>query len=160
MRERVLIVEDNKSLAKLIAKKMNANVDMDIVVAHSYADAINIIEDNDVINSQYNTLVLSLKGLYKLENKIIMKYDENNGEPYLLFDAAGGEEDSSHTMKLTTQRLSFLYNNDEIAYFGKDSMTIKKARVNQGIYLGTPSSGYLLIKTTEQGCAFIWEDSF
>ena len=47
MRERVLIVEDNKSLAKLIAKKMNANVDMDIVVAHSYADAINIIEDND-----------------------------------------------------------------------------------------------------------------
>lgn len=47
MRERVLIVEDNKSLAKLIAKKMNANVDMDVVVAHSYAQAVDAIEDND-----------------------------------------------------------------------------------------------------------------
>ena len=46
MRERVLIVEDNKALAKLIAKKMDTNVDMDVVVAHSYAEAINAIEDN------------------------------------------------------------------------------------------------------------------
>lgn len=47
MRERVLIVEDNKALAKLIAKKMDANVDMDVVVAHSYAEAIEAIEEND-----------------------------------------------------------------------------------------------------------------
>ena len=47
MRERVLIVEDNKALAKLIAKKMNAHVDMDIVVTHSYAEAIEAIEEND-----------------------------------------------------------------------------------------------------------------
>lgn len=118
-------------------------------------------DNNKVINNQSDTLVLISDRLYKFENKITMGYDENNNrKPYLLFDAAGGEENSSHTMKLTTQRLSFLYNNEEIAYFGNDSMTIKKARVNQGIYLGTPSSGYLLIKTTEQGCAFIWEDSF
>ena len=123
---------------------------------------IELQKDNSkVINNQSNTLVLISDRLYKFENKITMGYDKNNNRaPYLLFDAAGGEENSSHTMKLTTQRLSFLYNNEEIAYFGNDSMTIKKARVNQGIYLGTPSSGYLLIKTTEQGCAFIWEDSF
>ena len=47
MRERVLIVEDNKALAKLIAKKMNTHVDMDIVVTHSYAEAIEAIEEND-----------------------------------------------------------------------------------------------------------------
>ena len=90
--------------------------------------------------------------------------DDNNnlGKPYLLFDGTKGlsGKKESHQMKLTTERLSFLYNNNELAYFGSKSMTISKARVNQGIYLGTPSSGYLLIKTTEQGCAFIWEESF
>lgn len=119
--------------------------------------------NNEVINNKYDTLALSLDKLYKFENKIEMGYDNNNlGKPYLLFDAAGGlsGKKESHQMKLTTERLSFLYNNNELAYFGSKSMTISKARVNQGIYLGTPSSGYLLIKTTEQGCAFIWEESF
>ena len=119
--------------------------------------------NHEVINNKYDTLALSLDKLYKFENKIEMGYDNNNlGKPYLLFDAAGGlsGKKESHQMKLTTERLSFLYNNNELAYFGSKSMTISKARVNQGIYLGTPSSGYLLIKTTEQGCAFIWEESF
>ncbi|ANE36202.1 bile resistance regulator [Campylobacter iguaniorum] len=47
MRERILIVDDNKALAKLIAKKMEKNIDMEIVVAHSFEEAKNIIEDND-----------------------------------------------------------------------------------------------------------------
>ena len=38
-RSRILIVEDNKSLAKLIAKKMEGNVEMDIDVAYSLAEA-------------------------------------------------------------------------------------------------------------------------
>ncbi len=47
MRERVLIVEDNKTLAKLIAKKMEARLDMEVVVAHTLAEAEAAIEDND-----------------------------------------------------------------------------------------------------------------
>ncbi|AGZ82030.1 diguanylate cyclase [Campylobacter fetus] len=47
MRERVLIVDDNKALARLIAKKMENNVDMDIVVAHTFNEARDIIDDND-----------------------------------------------------------------------------------------------------------------
>ncbi|ALV24896.1 bile resistance regulator [Campylobacter iguaniorum] len=47
MRERILVVDDNKALAKLIAKKMEKNIDMEIVVAHSFEEAKNIIEDND-----------------------------------------------------------------------------------------------------------------
>lgn len=47
IKERILVVDDNKALAKLIAKKMEQNVDMDIVVAHSFNEARDIIEDND-----------------------------------------------------------------------------------------------------------------
>lgn len=47
MKERILVVDDNKALAKLIAKKMEQDVDMDIVVAHSFSEARDIIEDND-----------------------------------------------------------------------------------------------------------------
>lgn len=47
MRERILIVEDNKALSKLIAMKMEESVDMDVVVAHTLEDAKNAIEEND-----------------------------------------------------------------------------------------------------------------
>ena len=46
MRERILVVDDNKALAKLIAKKMEQNVDMDVVVAHSFSEAKDILEEN------------------------------------------------------------------------------------------------------------------
>ena len=38
-KNKILIVEDNKALAKLIAKKMEDNVEMDVDVAHSFAQA-------------------------------------------------------------------------------------------------------------------------
>ncbi len=47
MKERVLIVDDNKALARLIAKKMENNVDMDIVVAHTFNEARDIVDDID-----------------------------------------------------------------------------------------------------------------
>lgn len=47
MRERILVVDDNKALAKLIAKKMEQHIDMDIVVAHSLKEAKEILEEND-----------------------------------------------------------------------------------------------------------------
>ena len=36
-------------------------------------------------------------------------------------------------------------------------MTIKRARVNEGFYLGDDEVGYLVIKTTPQGACFYWE---
>ena len=81
----------------------------------------------------------------------------------MLFDVASGENGVPHnySMKLTTKRLSFLSDNKELAYFGNTSLTIERARVREGIYLGSgTNTGYLVIKTTEQGCAFMWEGEF
>ena len=61
-------------------------------------------------------------------------------------------------MKLTAKRLSFLSGKEELAYFGNTSMTIKRARVNEGFYLGSDTTGYLVLRTTPQGCAFMWDD--
>lgn len=44
-KERILIVEDNKALAKLMARKMEHTVDMDVDIAHSMAEAEDLIED-------------------------------------------------------------------------------------------------------------------
>ena len=100
----------------------------------------------------------------KIQNKIELGYDNNNAyEPYMLFDVASGENGVPHnySMKLTTKRLSFLSDNKELAYFGNTSLTIERARVREGIYLGSgTNTGYLVIKTTEQGCAFMWEGDF
>ena len=38
-KNKILIVEDNKALAKLIAKKMEDNTEMQVDVAHSLAEA-------------------------------------------------------------------------------------------------------------------------
>lgn len=121
-------------------------------------------KDNLVINTKLDTISKNLEGLYKIQNKIELGYDdENNYEPYMRFDVAAGEDKAEHnySMKLTTKRLSFLSENKELAYFGKTSLTIERARVKEGIYLGSgTNTGYLVIKTTEQGCAFMWEGDF
>lgn len=120
--------------------------------------------ENLVINTKLDTISANLEGLYKIQNKIELGYDdENNYEPYMRFDVAAGEDKAKHnySMKLTTKRLSFLSENKELAYFGNTSLTIERARVREGIYLGSgTNTGYLVIKTTEQGCAFMWEDNF
>lgn len=46
-KERVLIVEDNKALAKLMARKMQSNVDMIVGVAHTMAEAQDLLEQNE-----------------------------------------------------------------------------------------------------------------
>ncbi len=47
MKERILLVEDNKALSKLISKKMSQNLDFDIVQAYSFADVERELEEND-----------------------------------------------------------------------------------------------------------------
>lgn len=121
-------------------------------------------KDNLVINTKLDTISANLEGLYKIQNKIELGYDvENAYEPYMLFDVARGENGISHnySMKLTTKRLSFLSNNKELAYFGNTSLTIERARIREGIYIGSSNdTGYLVIKTTKQGCAFMWNTEF
>ena len=45
-REKILIVEDNKALSKLIVKKMEAHLDFDVDVAHTFKDALEFAEKN------------------------------------------------------------------------------------------------------------------
>ncbi len=117
--------------------------------------------NNNSINTRFTTLESNIGNFYELKNKIILGYDEENkGKPYLLFNAAGGLENYNYTMKLTTEKLSFLAKDTVLAYFGNTSMTIKRARINEGIYLGNDNTGYLVIKTTPQGACFTWEDYF
>ncbi len=122
--------------------------------------------NTDVINTQFNSLEANynLRDLKLISNKIKLGYDsKQNGEPYMLFDTSIGENgfETGNTMKLTTTRLSFISKREgELAYFGNNSMTIKRARVSEGYYLGTNDTGYLVMRTTPQGCAFMWKDDF
>lgn len=47
MKERILVVDDSKSLAKLIAKKMEKAIDVEVVLAHSFAEAKTAIEQDN-----------------------------------------------------------------------------------------------------------------
>lgn len=55
-REKILIVEDNKALSKLIMKKMESNLDFDVDVAHNFEEAQNLVEKN----SDYFVALLDL----------------------------------------------------------------------------------------------------
>lgn len=47
MKERILLVEDNKTLAKLLAKKMEHSIDAAVDVAHSMKEAVELISEHD-----------------------------------------------------------------------------------------------------------------
>lgn len=55
-REKILIVEDNKALSKLIVKKMEASLDFDIDSAYSYEEALRLVEKS----SDYFVALLDL----------------------------------------------------------------------------------------------------
>lgn len=46
-KEKILIVEDNKALSKLLVKKMHSSLDFEIVAAYSFEEARMIVEKND-----------------------------------------------------------------------------------------------------------------
>lgn len=121
-----------------------------------------VAESAAVLNTRYDTLEKKNENLYKISNKITLGYDEkNSGEPYLLFDSAGGEDfEHNYSMKLTTNRLSFSSIKGDLAYFGNTSLTIKRAKIENQFYIGTADNGYLLMTTTPQGIGFIWSKDF
>ena len=45
-REKILMVEDNKALSKLIVKKMESSLEFEVDVAYSYAEAKALLEKN------------------------------------------------------------------------------------------------------------------
>jgi len=47
VQERILIIEDNKALSKIITKKMEKNLDFEVIQAYTYAEAEEIISEND-----------------------------------------------------------------------------------------------------------------
>ena len=47
VREKILIVEDNKALSKLITKKMESSLNFDIEVAYSFEEAQNLVEKSN-----------------------------------------------------------------------------------------------------------------
>ncbi len=47
IKERILIVEDNKALSKLLKRKMEQNMEYDILQAYSYKEAEDMLEEND-----------------------------------------------------------------------------------------------------------------
>ncbi len=47
MKERILIIEDNRALSKILTKKMEKNLDYEVVQAYSYDEAEEIINEND-----------------------------------------------------------------------------------------------------------------
>ncbi len=47
MKERILLVEDNKALSKLVKRKMEDNLDFDIIQSYSLKETNNILEEND-----------------------------------------------------------------------------------------------------------------
>ncbi|MBP9612182.1 MAG: response regulator, partial [Sulfurospirillum sp.] len=46
-KEKILIVEDNKALSKLIIKKMQSSLDFDVVSAYTYEEARALVEEDD-----------------------------------------------------------------------------------------------------------------
>jgi len=47
VQERILIIEDNKALSKILTTKMKKNLDFEIIQAYTYAQAEEIINEND-----------------------------------------------------------------------------------------------------------------
>ncbi len=47
IKERILLVEDNKSLSKLIAKKMEEKLDVEVIQAYSQRETEDFLEEND-----------------------------------------------------------------------------------------------------------------
>ncbi len=47
IKDRILLIEDNKALSKIITKKMNMNLDFEIVQAHTFSEAEGLITDNN-----------------------------------------------------------------------------------------------------------------
>ena len=110
-KSKILIVEDNKALAKLIAKKMEDKVEMDIDVAHTMAEAQAFLSDP----KEYFIALLDLN-LLDAPNGEIVDYVISKGLPSIVL--TGSIDDATRESFIHKDIVDYVYkgNMDDINY--------------------------------------------
>ena len=110
-KSKILIVEDNKALAKLIAKKMEDNVEMDVDVAHSFAQAQVFLNTS----KDYFIALLDLN-LPDAPNGEIVNYVISKGLPSIVL--TGSMDDATRESFIHKDIVDYVYkgNMDDINY--------------------------------------------
>lgn len=87
---------------------------------------------------------------------------QQNISTYFRFDTNGltiGKANSSFTMILTNEKLSFMNGQTEIAYMSNSYLYITKARFTDSFSVGTEANGYFDWITTETGLGIKWRET-
>lgn len=113
-KNKILIVEDNKALAKLIAKKMEDKVEMDIDVAHTMAEAQVFLNNS----KDYFIALLDLN-LPDAPNGEIVDYVISKGLPSIVL--TGSIDDATRESFIHKDIVDYVYkgNMDDINYIFK-----------------------------------------
>ena len=122
-KNKILIVEDNKALAKLIAKKMEDNVEMDIDIAHTMAEAQAFLSDP----KEYFIALLDLN-LPDAPNGEIVDYVISKGLPSIVL--TGSMDDATRESFIHKDIVDYVYkgNMDDINYIFKIINRLSKNR--------------------------------
>lgn len=110
-KNKILIVEDNKALAKLIAKKMEDKVEMDIDIAHSLAEAQAFLTDP----KEYFIALLDLN-LPDAPNGEVVDYVISKGLPSIVL--TGSMDEATRESFIHKDIVDYVYkgNMDDINY--------------------------------------------
>ena len=113
-KNKILIVEDNKALAKLIAKKMEDKVEMEIDVAHTMAEAQAFLNNS----KDYFIALLDLN-LPDAPNGEIVDYVISKGLPSIVL--TGSIDDATRESFIHKDIVDYVYkgNMDDINYIFK-----------------------------------------
>ena len=122
-KNKILIVEDNKALAKLIAKKMEDKVEMDIDIAHSLAEAQAFLTDP----KEYFIALLDLN-LPDAPNGEVVDYVISKGLPSIVL--TGSMDDATRESFIHKDIVDYVYkgNMDDINYIFRIINRLSKNR--------------------------------
>lgn len=95
----------------------------------------------------FGAYIAQLRGSIKISAK-----DATN--PYLQIKVAS--QGTSNSTKLTHDRLSFMNNDEEVAYISNQELCIKNAKFLNSFIIGNSKSGELTVSVTETGIGFSW----
>ena len=122
-KNKILIVEDNKALAKLIAKKMEDKVEMDIDIAHSLAEAQAFLTNP----KEYFIALLDLN-LPDAPNGEVVDYVISNGLPSIVL--TGSMDEATRESFIHKDIVDYVYkgNMDDINYIFRIINRLSKNR--------------------------------
>lgn len=122
-KNKILIVEDNKALAKLIAKKMEDKVEMDIDIAHSLAEAQAFLTDP----KEYFIALLDLN-LPDAPNGEVVDYVISKGLPSIVL--TGSMDEATRESFIHKDIVDYVYkgNMDDINYIFRIINRLSKNR--------------------------------